>query len=308
MASPSEIYSWINKNFLIRNKVGNELQFNCPRCDHRSFYFNISSKRVGYCHRASCGWNPSLNDLLDFKGDSDLSFSGNEYNPYEEIKEEKVQEVELPPSEPIVTRNSELKLVSSYPEVVKILSEKRNIPPKEIMRWDMHTDGHKIYIPVYDNGKLVSYVGRIIWGLEKEGEKRYKYPSGTNISNYLFGWAEARYWDKMTLCENTFNSIAYRNLINCSTNFGSHLSDVQVEKIANAPHLKDVVFLWDEGAEKRAEKAVKKIIKNGIYSIYCVLPNRKDQPDNYDVETLKTWVEEAIKLSRKGRYRYVCRG
>lgn len=286
-----KLNSWIRSSFSVTNILGGvEYQFNCPRCGHESFYFNVL-RRVGFCHRASCHYTPSLEELVAFIGhgpdEDDVSWFQDEDPPKEE------KEVSLPSlAVPILYRVPDRRLFTNYTDLVSLLKVNRSIEPKDIFKWDLHTDGRRIYVPVYDDGRMVSYVSRIIWGLDPMGEKKYKYPSGTNVANYLFGWTEAKYWDHLVLVENTFNSIAYRDLFNCTTNFGSYLSKVQARKILMAPNIKSVVFLWDGDAHERAGIAAKYLRNNGIKTTYCVF---EGQPDNYATDVLQLWVGEARK-------------
>jgi hypothetical protein len=285
----SSLSKWIHRNFIVKGYLNSEFNFDCPVCGHKSFYFN-GSKLIGFCHRASCDFNPSLRDLISIVGYAPSEGIEDEIQPLQEIEVPEPEiEVELPDSEAIVYYNNR-KLLSRYPELVELLGKTRNITPQDINKWNFHTDGHRIYVPVREKGKMVSYVGRVIWGLEQEGEKKYKYPSGSKISNYFFGWDEIRSsWNHLTLVENTFNSIAYRDYFNCSTNFGSHLSPIQLRKLDNSK-LECVILLWDEGAEEKAEEAVFEIRKNGIYSTFIQI---KGQPDDHPLDEMREIVKDA---------------
>ena len=81
-------------------------------------------------------------------------------------------------------------------------------------------------------------------------------------------------WDKLVLVENTFVSMWLRDL-NCTTNFGSHLSDVHVDKLVRSK-VKHVTFLWDEGAN--AQKAQRKLKEAGVPSTVIFI---KGQPDDH---------------------------
>lgn len=294
--------SWIDRNFVVRNRVGAEVQFACPKCGHPNFYFNLA-KKVGHCHRDTCLFDPTMKEMIALVGYPPAEEGPSPFRDIEETPEAK--EMELPSgSSPLIEVISPGKKVTRYPEVVEILQKKRHLTPDQIFKWDFHTDGRRIYVPVYHEGKLVTYIGRIIWGLEQPGDKRYKYPHGVNMMRYLFGWAEARYWETLVLVENTFNSIWLRDELNCITNFGSHLSNDQIELMTHAPNLREVIFLWDEGAEKRAAKAVRKLRNIRFHSTCCMI---KGQPDDHSVEDLKRWVELSRESARKGLDYYECK-
>lgn len=144
----------------------------------------------------------------------------------------------------------------------------------------------------------MNYVGRLKPSRSDTGKLRYKYAPGVKTNNYIFGWDECTLWPELTLVENTFNSIWLRNHINCSTNFGSHLSDRQIELIASSKAIKTVLLLWDEGAEISAQKAVKRLRNAGIAS--C-LARIKGQPDNHSLETLVELATLGHKAAKVGK-------
>ena len=156
----------------------------------------------------------------------------------------------------------------------------------------------RVYVPVYYKEKLVSYVGRDILGLTPY---RYKYPKGSKISEHFLGWDEAKLWNKLTLVENTFVSIWLRNYLNCTTNFGSHLSEKQIEKIKKMKHLESVAIMWDKGAEERAENACLKLACLGIPAAYARL---KGQPDDYTLEEIIYIGNKTHERAKKGKFSY----
>lgn len=291
----NSIRRWLHKNFIIKDIIKDEFTFSCPVCFHQAFYFNVR-KKLGFCHRATCRFSPTLNDLTIIVGNNPEDDIGGFF--VDEEPPETQLEITLPTSDPVAYYGDNRKIFSKHPKVVDILMKQRGLFLSDILKWDLHTDGRKIYVPVYEKGKLVSYVGRIIWGLDLNGEKKYKYPSGINITQFLFGWDEAQHWNHLTLVENTFNSISYREKLNCSTNFGSHLNRIQINKISLAPFLKTVVLLWDENTDEVAEKAVKKLRRKGLNAIYCKILG---QPDDHSIQELKEYIDIASKCSLKGK-------
>ena len=63
------ILDWIHRNFSVEryNESKSEVQFQCPKCHHPRFYFNLK-KKVGFCHRARYHFKPSLEELTKFRG------------------------------------------------------------------------------------------------------------------------------------------------------------------------------------------------------------------------------------------------
>jgi hypothetical protein len=141
---------------------------------------------------------------------------------------------------------------------------------------------------VYDEGKLVQYNSRRVdkskapeaWF--QAGPKPYKYASGHPITNYFLGWDECRMWDDLVLVENTFVSMWLRD-IHATATFGSHLSDVHIDKIIHST-IDHVTFLWDEGTAFTAQKAQRKLKELGVPSHVIHI---KGQPDDHTKDELK---------------------
>jgi hypothetical protein len=288
------VLQWININFKVINRTGSEVQFPCPKCKHESFYFNVN-KKVGFCHRAKCLWKPNLQTLLEFVG------SGRQWLS-EDFSEEPdalrpAMDVTLPEGAQQIVYYEDGELMTKLPTAFKALTA-RGISAEDQARFMLRFDGTRVYIPVYRAGKLVNYVGRAAWWFDNN-LKRYKYPKGHSIVKHLFNWDEVRLWPRLTLVENTFNAIWLREALNCSTNFGSHLSNEQATMICDSK-IESVAFLWDEGADIRAEKAVQLLsTKFGIPSAYCKISG---QPDDHTLDFLTEaayLTHEAARIGRK---------
>lgn len=279
----SDVISWLLRHFAIEKITGDEVNFPCPFCDHRSFYFN-SAKRLGFCHHDQCHRKVNLDDLVDLIGSEPEPFSG--YTPIREAPKELI-DVELPPTARNVIDNNDLWVM----EVLK----HRHVDAESIKRFNIHSNYHMIFVPVYLGGQLVQYVGRSVdrtlstdQGFTKTG-KRYLYHTGVSITDYFLGWDECRLWKELVLVENTFNSMWLRDQFHCTTNFGSYLSKEQIKKLTHS-NVKSVVLLWDEGAHLRSESAVRALKKAGIRAISIKI---KGQPDNHHVDFLKAIIEQA---------------
>jgi len=299
----TKVETWLLNSFAVDNNVGAEYKFPCPHCGHDNFYFN-SRKLKGFCHRASCHFSPQLKDLVKIVGHGPDEEAG--FIPFPAnnlgLKQTKISLPET--AKPLIYMdiggNPTDPLMTDFQLVVSELKTDRNLGTKDIIKWSIHYDpiSHRVIVPVYEEGKLVQYVGRLLWSFKGyANEKRYKYASGASIGKYLLGWGEAKRWEKLVLVENTFNAIWLRNTLYCSTNFGSHLSTEQIDKIEKSK-VKSVVLLWDAGAEARAEKAVRQLHKRAINAVYCVI---KGQPDNYHLENLKAMCNNAHEQSLNGR-------
>ena len=93
---------------------------------------------------------------------------------------------------------------------------------------------------------------------------------------------KCKLWDNIVLVENTFVSMWLRHL-NCTATFGSHLSDVHIDKIQHS-RIKHVTFLWDAGTGVASEKAVLKLRAVGIA---CKVIELTGQPDDHELAEIE---------------------
>ncbi len=271
--SKADITQWLLGAFPVSSHKGHEVQFPCPVCQHEAFYFNVHIGH-GYCHRASCHQTFNVVSLIDVVG------YGPELAGYVPAMQQVdvVRPVELP---------KDVKPIFKDDSIVEALAT-RGVTWKHIMKFHIEQTDKRVVVPVYDNGVLVQYNSRRIcrraptyadW-FKAAGPKPYKYAPGHPITNYFLGWNECKMWDKLVLVENTFVSMWLRDL-NCTTNFGSHLSDTHIVKLVRSK-VDHVTFLWDEGAN--AQKAQRKLKDAGVPSTVILI---KGQPDDYTKEDLK---------------------
>jgi hypothetical protein len=105
--------------------------------------------------------------------------------------------------------------------------------------------------------------------------------------------------NNLTLMENTFNAIWISNTLgNCTSTFGSNLSDRQIELISGGA-AKTVVIMWDEGADLSAEKARKKLKGAGV-DVTCL--KISGQPDDHELYSINQMILDghaAAAASRK---------
>jgi len=267
--SQKAIVEWFHRTLGVDSVHNNEIKTKCPVCDGEVFYFNIR-KKVGICHKASCGFTPKLEQLIELVG-----FAPDEAGVWEhEEKAPKEIEVVLP-GVPILQQLMG-QLMTSNEDALAYLRG-RGIDDQTILNWELTCDGDRIYVPIRYEGKLVNFNSRLL--PHHEG-KKYLYCPGAKTSHYILGWEECKEWEKLTLVENTFVSLAYRKKLLCSTTFGSNISDVQADMIGRA-NIRSVALLWDQGAEKNAARSVRKLHARGVRAAYWSI---KGQPDDYPME------------------------
>jgi len=274
-----KLIDWLKASFPVQQIKKNEVNFNCPKCSHSSFYFNLN-KKIGYCHRASCNFKPSLRDLIDLKGYGPSSY-------YLEIK-----------PEPIVDKEIILPGWSALDDkwVIEALKY-RGVDHKAIGKWQIRASHFNIYIPVIENSKIVQLVGRAVDRnkIPKEGfntsiKPKYKYTEGKSISNFILGWDECKEWEYIILVENSFNAIAWREKFNCSTNFGSNLSEAQI-KLIHKSKIKSIVLAWDADAINKAWAAAIKLNKIGIKTS-IIKYQKYNQPDEVPFDILEKTIKQ----------------
>lgn len=274
--------SWITKNFSVSSSQGKEVQFPCPKCGFDKFYFN-TSKKAGYCHRASCHFKCGIKELNKF---ARAQFKDTGEAQIDAPKAQKA--IKLPFSAVPLVDRLDGELVTNFHDVVEYVAA-RGVTPAKQFQFKLHWDGTYVYIPVYSEGKLVNYVGRVAWWTPSD-LKRYDYPSGASTRDYLFNWDTAKLWSDLVLVENTFNGIWLSDYCHATTNFGSDLSQTQIELIAKSK-VKNVVFLWDEGAEWAAGRARERLTEAGVSSTVLKI---KGQPDDHAIADLLPWIEYAL--------------
>lgn len=277
--SKTALLDWFHRTSGVDNQPNpDEVQTHCPLCGGDKLYFNIK-KQVGICHKASCEWHDKvfLDDLIEVFG-----FAPDQHGEWESTKEIKQKPITLP-GYPILIQSGE-QLLTSNQDALDYLRG-RGINDLIILNWGVTYDGKRIYVPIYDiHNSLVNFNSR---SLHEYSGKKYLYCLGAKTSHYILGWQECQYWRDLTLVENTFVSLAYRNRMRCTTTFGSNISNVQADLIAESS-VKRVMILWDENAEDSADRAVQKLHDRGIKAAYWKILK---QPDDYPIE----WVEEKLK-------------
>jgi len=291
-----DLVGWLSKYFKgVYHRSSREVQFPCPRCGHKSFYFNIR-KKVGFCHHDVCHWKPSLEDLIQLKGhgpDTDLGFEL-------EMEEEDTTpvEVHLPDGAEKLIEINEGCFETRFPIALSKVVKDRNLTHQSIYRHNFHIGNGRIYIPVYYEGKMVNYVGRAMWWLPYESKLRYIYCPGVKTSDYIFNWDSAFTWPNVTLVENTFNAVWLEDF-RVTTNFGSSLSENQINLLTHSRAAANgtVTLLWDEKTAKAAEKAVKKLRGLGVRAAYAKI---NGQPDHHHLMFLHHIVEKTREAAQQG--------
>lgn len=280
--SRNALLNWFHRTSGVNNQPHpDEVQTYCPMCGGSKLYFNIR-KQVGVCHSAGCEWHSRvlMRDLIDVFG-----FAPDQGGEWEAPAEAGPVEVTLPGWPILQSLLGEL--MTTNQDALDYLRG-RGIDDLLTLNWKLTCNGERIYVPIIANGLLVNYNSRLLPGFP--GPK-YLYCAGAKTSHFILGWEECRDWEDLALVENTFVSLAYRNRMHCSTTFGSNVSDVQADLIAESG-IRRVAILWDENAERSACAALRKFDERGVRAAYWKI---KGQPDDYPLD----WVAEKCNLTKK---------
>ena len=268
----------------------------CPQCDRPKLYFNVNRK-VGYCHYAACSWHinpPRLRDLIQIVGYGPEDDAGATFVLPQDTDRPPVN-VRLPEgSSPLVYMDKGT-LMTTFPLAMEAVAS-RGVSAQDQFRFQLHFNGLYVYLPVFSDGKLVSYLGRLAWWFEAKG-LRYDNATGTETNSYLHNWDEAKHWKRLTLVENTFNAIAYRNVCQTVSTFGSTLTEKQCKLIAGVP-VQTVALMWDEGTKLAAGKVVDRL--RTTYGIRAAAGWMEGQPDDHPLEWVMAATDKVHKAAWEG--------
>jgi len=166
----------------------------------------------------------------------------------------------------------------------------RRFNPKELSKdWRVSkgTEGigdykFRIIIPIYHEGKLVSFQGRDITGKQKD---KYKTCHDTNIKNYLYGLDYVTN-DKVIITEGVMD-VWRLGKGNAVATFGINYTMKQVRLISNK-RIKRVGILFDNGedAYQQALKLQADLNNTNVDAYLLKLPENKD-PAELNKEQIK---------------------
>lgn len=272
-----EILDKLIASYEVISVSGDEVLMDCYSCGKPKLYFNIV-KGVGHCKIDVCGVTPTLRNLLGSPAATPIHFLHGE--------QLKIKPVEVPGYK-VVTKNPIKGWTVHNKRALQYLQSRR-IEIQKIHEYHIRTDDIRVYLPIYWDGIVRQYVGRLLPG--NFSKLRYKYakakfneiifPEPNNI-NTLGG--------QLTLIENSFVTLSLLPVLNIATTFGSNITNAQL-KTLSALKLRLITLLWDEGAQIKAALAVKKLHQLGIPANYILI---RGQPDNYTLFQLNELINIA---------------
>ena len=164
----------------------------------------------------------------------------------------------------------------------------RSISEWHIQYWDS-IDG--IVIPLEEVGYVIRYLNA-----EKTRDK-YKYASGTKITNTLFGFNKLNFdkYNFIILVEGVLDKIFLHQLGFTNSLAIMHADLSKVQKSMLLEHMKPVYLMLDpDEAGKMASKKIFNMLKHSVQTYICNLPEGKD-PDQCTFNE----VNESITTSRR---------
>lgn len=285
------VVAWFHKTLGIDRQAGDEIQTSCPECGSDKFYFNVK-KQVGVCHKASCGFTPNMDALIEIVGFPPTE-TGIFYKKEDEEPEKELEPLVLPGWPVLQMINGQL--MTTNLEALHYLRG-RGLSDKIITNWGLTCDGQRIYVPIYSEGNLVNFNSRLLPSCGDNGRK-YLYAKGRSTGKYILGFEECRDWTRLSLVENTFVALWLRSKLQCSTTFGSNVSNVQAGLIGIQSRIRSVSILWDANAEIKADRAIKKLHEFGVKAAYWRIAG---QPDDYPMEQIVEWEAKVFEAAEKG--------
>lgn len=243
----------------------------CAKCPihhdtNPSFFFNLENHRF-HCF-AGCLKGRGLHQLI-YKV-TGVSQKG---NPVKEVILHKF----------ISNRNGDKKIIPTIPllplaldnEGEKYLMSRgfgRDIVKEwQIRYWDEEA---AIVIPIEDKGFVLRYIS-------KAAEKKYKYVSGTRITETLFGLGKLpKTLTSIILVEGSLDCI-HLHQIGFPNSLGLLHADISIEQIKVLGGVTDYVYLMLDGDEpgREAAQKIRKYLVNRFIVKTCNLPSGKDPAD-----------------------------
>jgi hypothetical protein len=231
----------------------------CPACNHKEAFIYKHKDYIICNRRNKCDYSISIWNLLkETKG----------FNLAELSKDEEFEEVDL------IHKDEELKI----PEGLHFFSEKNNSIIKDVALRYLHsrhipqenidklgyiyspgTDYDKrIFIPFYENGKMVYFIARDFTGKNK---LRYNNPKGIGGTDKVYNIDIIDYGETVFIFEGIFDAISLRRQIGTAI-LSNNLRTGQAIKIVNKCP-KNIVFVpdMDDAGRESLERNISMIKK-----------------------------------------------
>jgi len=254
-----------------------EYRIRCPICgdhpDHTHCYINID-KKFFFCHYSGCKGH--INKILKYENV--------ELEPSQEITQEDIEKIDFSRFPKVTGKEgSSDRLAFTY-------LKSRGLEREDIEKYDIHyaSSGRffgRVLIPVYENKKIVCFVGRSYLKFVKP---KYLFPRKRETiltaNESLFGYdkiIEASEKEKnleVWLVEGIFDAIAIDKKLNALgiALLSKNASKGQLNKIRQLPENIKLGAMFDADAHKDTLKTVEILKKEYDREILCVQLKRGD--------------------------------
>lgn len=282
----------MNQNLEIVKKLGlhvgrvsdvGETILTCPLHDDENPSLSINLISGKFQCFAGCIKGNSIRDLV-FKLSGETLQEGTENNWLHLFKRKllykKVDDIHRIPSIPL--------LPLAYDNDGEVYLRNRGFNRVSIIRWGIRfwEEQNAVVIPIHNIGYILRYLS---------GEKKYKYVTGTTVSETLFGINKCQ-------LDNTNSVILVEGALDCvwlhQNGFkntvailGSNLSETQYKLLTGLCKQVFIMMDGDEGGSKAAKQISKVLRQNFIVKICQLLQSRDPQLCNK--EELKNSIKDA---------------
>ncbi len=283
-----------------RETTRGEVRICCLQCDDDKFHLYVNPGK-GVFHCFKCGWSGGIRKL--FAELRQIYHTMLEFPEREEEVEEYAEKsatigrtiaCSLPPGYfPLTEEGPNRELALRY-------LEKRGIDLATIRRYEigycnMGSFGGRIIFPIHYRGKVVSYLGRDIFGRVPK-VLTPMISEADPPSRYLYLFDQAIFFPRLVLTEGVFDCLTLQVLDphTCAVaTFGKNLTTAQVDLILSE-RFSEVIFAWDGDALKEAVRWGK-ILAPLVPVKIAILPVGED-PNSLGKEKTKEYIENAVDL------------
>lgn len=297
---------------------GNNLVMRCPSCDKPDKLWVLAEKKTDatgertpgsficyYCRDTDgdgvgngplqlIQWLEDVDflqalDILAANGDdpasqdlADVVSAAFKVEEHKDLKEEPVPSVELPEGFRRITEKRRPRYL-----------RERGISVKRAVRYKMGYCEHgyhanRLVVPVYLDGRLVSWQARYMRKDPPPGVKKTLFPKGAKSGQVLFNFDQAKHCQRIIVVEDPWSAVHLGRT--AVATFGTTVTSHQLALLLRT-EADEVVMMWDQDAIEKAYKAA--VTLSSFFRVRVVeLPDARD-PDERSVDELRDLIRQA---------------
>jgi len=266
-----KLLEYLKDNFTVKDISGDEVKVNCPRCPEGDEDGHLwINKKYGFGHCFKCDWAPSFRKKLRLI-DKSVSASAFEkaaasLTTVDDVVD--IPQISWPDGIEFLPSDSPFgKLAMSYLEKTRKFDAVRVCERYKLAVCSSGRMMGRIIFPIFEEGKLVYYQGRSIFGKEPTYLNPPKDEKGRGKSEYLFNLDVAAQEEIVFLVEGFFDAMRMGD--SAIPLLGKTLSETQLEKLILAG-IKRVCVCLDTDAKKESLK-VAEMLSNQLITYICWL-------------------------------------